>query len=138
MSRNPGTSPLPPIVVSERDYEQLSELAAAAAPRMPDIAESLLAELERASVIQPEALPADIVRLGSRVTYRSGDAAARCITLVLPCGADISAGKVSILTPIGTALLGLREGQSITWAARDGRQQCLQVVAVEQPAPAEA
>lgn len=138
MSRNPGASPLPPIIVSERDYEKLSELAAAAEQRMPEIAESLLAELERASVIRPEALPADIVRLGSRVSYQSDDAAVRHVTLVLPCDADISAGKVSILTPIGTALLGLSEGQSIIWAARDGRQQCLRIVAVEQPAPAEA
>lgn len=138
MSRNPGASPLPPIVVSERDYEKLSELAAAAEQRMPEIAESLVAELERASVIRPEALPADIVRLGSRVAYQADNAAARHIILVLPCDADISAGKVSILTPIGTALLGLRAGQSINWAARDGRQQCLRIVAVEQTAPAGA
>lgn len=138
MSRIPGASPLPPIVVSERDYEKLSELAAAAEQRMPEIAEALLAELERASVIRPEALPADSVRLGSRVAYQSDDAAVRRVTLVLPCDADISAGKVSILTPIGTALLGLRAGQSITWAARNGRQQRLQIVAVDQTAPVKA
>ena len=57
---------------------------------------------------------------------------ARTITLVYPGDADISEGKVSVLTPIGTALLGLSEGQSMHWTARDGREHELTVTAVGQ------
>jgi regulator of nucleoside diphosphate kinase len=46
--------------------------------------------------------------------------------------ADIAQGKISILTPIGVALLGLSEGQSIAWKTRDGREQRLTVLAVEE------
>ena len=44
------------------------------------------------------------------------------MTLVYPPEADIDAGRISVPTPIGTALLGLAEGQSIDWTARDGRR----------------
>ncbi len=53
--------------------------------------------------------------------------------LVFPGQADIGAGKISILTPIGTALIGLSEGQSIVWTARDGKERRLTVIKVENP-----
>lgn len=135
MRRHLGTSPLPAIIVGEQEYEKLSAMAAAAVRSMPDVAESLLFELDRATVVGMEEVPAGIVRLGSKVSYRPDEGAVRDITLVLPSEADISAGKVSVLTPIGTALIGLCEGQLITWSARDGKQHRLEVIAVEQPAP---
>jgi regulator of nucleoside diphosphate kinase len=54
------------------------------------------------------------------------------VTLVFPGDADIAEGKVSILTPIGTALLGLSPGQSIDWLARDGRSHRLSILSVQQ------
>ena len=137
MSRVTGTAPLPDIVVAEREYETLSALAAVAVHRMPEVAESLLFELDRATVIDSNAVPPGIVRLGSRVSYLA-EGAERRITLVMPSEADISAGRVSILTPIGAALIGLSTGQTITWTARDGRTHRLQVIAVEQPAASAA
>jgi regulator of nucleoside diphosphate kinase len=137
MSRVTGTAPLPDIVVAEREYETLSALAAVAVHRMPEVAESLLFELDRATVIDSDAVPPGIVRLGSRVSYLA-EGAERRITLVMPSEADISAGRVSILTPIGAALIGLSTGQTITWTARDGRTHRLQVIAVEQPAASAA
>src|SRR3546814_20876321 len=83
-------------------------------------------------------IPPDVVRLGSKVTYKRDGAEPQEVSLVLPAAADISAGKVSVLTPIGTALIGLSTGQTITWAARDGQLHRLQVLAVEQPAAPEA
>jgi len=80
MNSHPGASQFPPIFVDERDYEKLSELAAAAAHSMPDVADSLLTELERATVVGSGAMPPDIVRLGSRVTYKSDNVARRQIT----------------------------------------------------------
>lgn len=133
MSRITGTTPLPEIIVGEREYETLSALAAAAVHRMPEVAESLLHELDRATVLESDAVPTGIVRLGSRVTYRA-EGAERQVTLVMPSEADISAGRISILTPIGAALIGLSAGQTIAWSARDGRPHRLQVIAVEQSA----
>ncbi|MGF1591892.1 MAG: nucleoside diphosphate kinase regulator [Kiloniellaceae bacterium] len=132
MSRIIGTAPLPDIVVGEREHETLSELAAAAVHRMPEVAESLLFELDRATVVGIDDVPPGIVRLGSRVTYLA-EAVERQITLVMPGEADISAGRISILTPVGAALIGLSAGQTIAWTARDGRLHHLRVVAVEQP-----
>ena len=55
------------------------------------------------------------------------------VTLVFPGEADIAQGKISILTPIGAALIGLSAGQSIDWTARDGRIHRLKVESVEAP-----
>ena len=131
MSQMTANTPLPEIIVGERDYDTLSALAAAAAPRMPEVAETLLNELDRATVVDSDAVPPGIVRIGSRVTYLA-DASERQVTLVMPSEADISAGRISVLTPIGAALLGLSTGQTIEWPARDGRLHHLRVVAVEQ------
>ena len=78
--------------------------------------------------------------MGSIVAFDPDAGAARKVTLVYPEDADIAEGRISVLTPIGTALLGLRPGQSITWQARDGRSHELTIVSVRQPAdgPAEA
>lgn len=138
MSRQSGASSLPDIIMGESEYEKLSELAEAAVRRAPEVANALLLELERATVVDALKLPPDVVRLGSRVTYRPDGGEEQRVSLVLPAAADISAGKVSVLTPIGTALIGLSAGQTISWAGRDGQPHRLQVLAVEQPAPSEA
>ena len=133
MSQITANADLPAIIVGESDYDTLSALAAAAAPRMPEVAETLLNELDRATVVDSDAVPPGIVRIGSRVTYRT-DAVERQVTLVMPSEADISAGRVSVLTPIGAALLGRSTGQTNEWPAPDGRLHHLQVLAVERPA----
>ena len=73
--------------------------------------------------------------MGSTVEYEA-DGAARRVTLVYPGEADIAEGKVSVLTPIGTALIGLRKGQAIDWTAINGRTHRLTVVSVDQATPA--
>ena len=103
----------------------------AALDRIPDIAEELLAEMDRATVVAADALPADVVRMGSTVTFRTADGRTRRVTLVFGGAADISLDRISILTPVGTALIGLAVGQSITWTTRDGREQELTVVSVD-------
>lgn len=99
---------------------------------MADVAENLMAELERARVVAQSELPADAVRMGSTVSFTTTDGFNRTFQLVYPGEADISSGKVSVLTPIGAALIGLREGQTIPWTARDGRRLSLTVVSVSQ------
>jgi regulator of nucleoside diphosphate kinase len=123
----------PPIMVSEAEYDRLTGLAEAALGRLPDAAESLLAEMDRATVAAAAAMPPDVVRMGSTVSLRGGDGPQR-VTLVYPAEADIAAGRISVLTPLGAALIGVRAGRSIRWAGRGGRELALEIVAVEPPA----
>jgi regulator of nucleoside diphosphate kinase len=99
----------PNIVVSDVDYERLMGLA---------------------NSVPEKRLPQNVVHMGSVVEFRSNDGHERRVTLVYPGEADIAQGKISILTPIGTALIGLAPGQSISWTARDGRAHELNVVSV--------
>lgn len=120
----------PNIVVSDVDYERLMGLANSVSEQQEEIADELMAELDRAKVVPAKRLPQNVVHMGSVVEFRSNDGHERRVTLVYPGEADIAQGKVSILTPIGTALIGLAPGQSISWTARDGRAHELNVINV--------
>jgi regulator of nucleoside diphosphate kinase len=123
----------PPLVIGEIDHRNLISLALAMEKASPDVSEALLAELDRARVVSQGKVPARTVRMGSTVVFRTNGTSPRRITLVLPGEADIAAGRISVMTPIGAALIGLSAGQSILWQARDGREQELSIVSVEQP-----
>ena len=126
----------PAIRISKTDHERLSSLAETIADRNPDVSDALLAELDRARVVEDKSVPANTVRMGSTVTFTSDGADTRTVTLVFPGQANIEEGKVSILTPVGAALIGLSEGQSMSWTARDGREHALSVISVGQATPA--
>ncbi|MGQ3672774.1 nucleoside diphosphate kinase regulator [Xanthobacter sp. TB0136] len=136
MRKATKTGRLPTIVLNEEDHERLTGLATAFLSRNPDVAEELLTELERAKVVPAKRLPATAVRMGSTITYKA-NGAERTVSLVYPGDADIAAGRISIMTPIGAALIGLSEGQSITWTARDGRPNELEVLSVKNVEEAE-
>jgi len=123
----------PEIVLSTKDHRVLTELAHAGLDVASTVADDLLYELDRASVVPPEQLPPDAVCMGSTVRYRTSDGEQREVTLVLPADADINQNRISVMTPIGAALIGLRKGQSITWLTRDGRRQMLTALRVSQP-----
>ncbi|TXI05198.1 MAG: nucleoside diphosphate kinase regulator [Rhizobium sp.] len=127
----------PNIVICRTDRERLTKLAEAISDRSPEIAEELLVELDRADVVDDGDLPGNIARMGASVRYRADEGPERHVSLVYPGEADISLGRISILTPIGTALLGLSAGQSIDWVARDERRHHLTVVSVEVCNPVE-
>lgn len=133
MSKAIDVSTKPRIVVTEADYIRLTNLVAAVRERSPDVADELQIEMARASIADADSISPDVVRMGSIVTFQSDSASRRRVELVFPVDADITKGKVSILTPIGTALIGLSVGQSIEWRSRDGRSHQLAVVSVEQP-----
>ncbi|HTE35951.1 MAG TPA: nucleoside diphosphate kinase regulator [Reyranella sp.] len=133
MREDQSNRPMPRIVVSESDHERLTGLATAALNRLPETAQELLAEMERAEIVSAPSVPANVVRMGSRVTFLPADGRKRRITLVFPAEEDITKSRVSIMTPIGAALIGLTEGQSIQWTARDGRRHELTVLTVEKP-----
>jgi|SRR5690606_32810418 len=124
----------PAITITRSDRERLWRLAESHAAKNPDVADVLMAELERARIVEDGRLPADVVCMGSTVRFTSDHGEDRRVTLVFPGQADIAQGKISILTPIGAALIGLSAGQSIDWTARDGRVHRLTVEAVEAPA----
>ena len=124
----------PQITIAHSEHAQLFALAAAgmAADSYP-AAEELLAEIERAHLVADDKLAIDLVRMGAGIQYRSDRDDLVDVTLVFPDHADISRGRVSVLTPVGTALIGLRTGQSITWWCREGTRQSLTVLRVSQP-----
>jgi regulator of nucleoside diphosphate kinase len=135
MTRTASDRRKPKITVSQDDHRLISEIATAAFDRLPEVAEELLAEMDRAKVVAARLLPPGVIRLGSTLEFRSDDGHQRRVTLVMPAEADIAQGKVSIMTPIGAALIGLSEGQSMMWTTRDGHRHELTVLSVE---PAEA
>jgi regulator of nucleoside diphosphate kinase len=127
------SSVLPEIILGDSEHARLTSLATAAIDKLPQAAEELLIELDRATVVADEAVPDHVVRMGSTVEFRA-DGDRKRVTLVFPADADIAAGKVSVLTPVGASLIGLAQGESMTWSARDGKRHELTVLAVEPPA----
>jgi regulator of nucleoside diphosphate kinase len=121
----------PRITISSTDHEVLTKIANGLMDTRPVLAEALLGELERARVVRANAVPERSVQMGSVVEYTTADGKARRVQLVYPAEADIAAGRISVLTPVGTALLGLSVGQSIDWVGNDGKQHVLNVIAVE-------
>lgn len=137
MHEKPVRRRKPKLTVSATDHARLTTLATQIADRAPELSDELFAELERARVRPDASVPDDVVRMGSTVVFKPDTGDETTVTLVFPGEADIAEGKVSILTPIGTALLGLSSGQTMSWTARDGRTHELAVLDVRQPSAAE-
>ncbi|PSC02897.1 nucleoside diphosphate kinase regulator [Alsobacter soli] len=119
----------PPVSIEAEHYRRLSALAAAASATHPEVSEFLAGELERASVV--ERLPRNVVGLGSLVRFRD-ECTGRTqeVVLVYPQDADIEKKRVSVLTPIGAALLGVAAGRAITFHTHTGEQRELTVLNV--------
>lgn len=78
-------------------------------------------ELERAETVAPREVPADVITMRSRVRLRDLGAGGELVyTLVFPSEADYDEGKISVLAPVGTALLGYRVGDTIEWEVPSG------------------
>ncbi len=119
------------IIVSDADYERLTDLANASLHRLPEVAQELLAEMDRAKVVDAASVPDDVVRMGSTVTFKSDDGHTRTLKLVWPADESLDQHRISVMTPVGAALIGLGIGQSISWTARDGKHHRLTVTAVK-------
>lgn len=118
------------LIVSTAEYERLTDLANASMERLPDVAQELLDELERAQIVDDKAVPKDVVRMGSTVTFKSDDGNTRTLKLVYPADESLDQHRISVMTPVGAALIGLGTGQSISWTARDGKHHRLTVTKV--------
>ena len=133
MATPPRPGRLPTITLTESVHERLSELASAASNRLPEVAEYLERELDRAGVVSDDALPPSTVTIGSHVTFMDCDTDQRhSVTLVWPQAEDALRHRLSVMTPVGAALIGLRAGQSIGWQNRIGAWRRLKVEAVSQ------
>lgn len=118
----------PAIRILAGDFERLSRLADAA-PGMSEAAAAFLRhELDRAA-IAPDT-ERDTVQMGSRVRFRDHGGRIHDVRLVYPAQSDPQRGFVSVLTPVGSALLGLRTGATMQWPDRDGRPKQLTVLSV--------
>jgi regulator of nucleoside diphosphate kinase len=118
------------LIVSNADYERLTDLANASMERLPEVARELLDELEGAEIVDDKSVPKDVVRMGSTVTFKSDDGHTRTLKLVYPADESLDEHRISVMTPVGAALIGLGVGQSISWTARDGKHHQLTVVKV--------
>jgi regulator of nucleoside diphosphate kinase len=120
------------IYISKIEFHQLASMIDRYSEgRDGAAAERLAAELDRAIVVEPGHVPPDVVRMESQVTFedaRSG--AVREVVVVFPHEANASAGRISVLAPIGAALLGLRTGDSIEWPLPDARTARIRILAV--------
>ncbi|KKC41309.1 nucleoside diphosphate kinase regulator [Devosia epidermidihirudinis] len=126
----------PEIILGHADHRQLNILAMAGLDHTPEQSDNLLYELERARVLEDTDVPTDIVRMGSSVRYRTDTGQETDVVLVYPADADIAEGRISVMTPVGTALIGLRAGQSITWRGRNNKRHMLTVLSVLPAKPA--
>jgi len=124
----------PRIVVTAGEHAMLSGLAERAIERDLPVGEYLADELSRAYIVPDDACAPNVVRMGSTVTYREDwTGRVRTVTLVLPKDANIDRQRISILTPIGAALLGLSPAQTIEWPTPDGTTETITVLNVENP-----
>lgn len=134
MGNTPGFTPMadrPPLLLGAGDHQRLEQLAERALDELPDIAGPLLEELGRASVVEADQLPDDAVAVGREVRYRDEITGKdRVVRLVWPAHSDPDHDRISVLTPVGAALIGLSVGQAIEWPLRDGQRHRLRVCAV--------
>lgn len=134
MTRKPAVSGTKPtIIINEAEHDRLTSLAERAVSSAPDAASILRAEMRRAIVVPVDQVPSGVIRIGSRVEFTFDGGHPRDVVLVYPARANISEARVSVLTPIGAALIGLAKGQSFTWKANDGRLHKLTVLRVAPP-----
>lgn len=117
----------PTLIITRQDLERLETLVA----RSDADLSALENEIARAQVVEPQDMPSDVIGMNSTARFIDEvTEEAHEFTLVFPQDADIAAGRVSILAPVGSALLGLSVGQTIAWPGPSGRTLQLRVLAV--------
>lgn len=128
------TPELPPISIRMCDADRLRNIAEAASEKYPQTTEFLAREIDRAEILTDAHSLPGLVTMESDVTFRDDiSLQERSVTLVYPEAADVDAGKISILTPIGAALIGLSVGQTIEFQTPGGRWRSLTVLKVDTP-----
>lgn len=128
--RKKQEAPLPPIKVTEDELRRLNALADSGMELFPRVAHFLAREMERAQIVADDDLRG-VVRMGSRVSYRderTGET--REVVLVYPHEANIELNRISVLTPVGAALIGLSVGQGIEFQTPSHQRRSLTILGV--------
>jgi regulator of nucleoside diphosphate kinase len=115
------------IYITEFDRERLEKLIAAAEEsdghERKDL-DSLAGELDKAEIVSPKDIPPDVVTMNSKVVLRDlGTSEKMTYVLVFPGDADIDTGAISVLAPVGTAILGYAKGDVVEWAVPSGTRR---------------
>lgn len=127
-------APCSAIHMNAAECDALFDLALSVQRDHPQLAEMLMAELVRAELHETGTLPPNTVVMNACIDFvDEGSGILWRVQLVYPQDADIEAGRVSILTPVGVALIGMTSGNSIFWPDRDGRGRNLRIVRVTPP-----
>jgi len=124
----------PPVHMIDTQADALSDLALRTEDRNPEVSALLLEEITRAKIHVAAKIPGDVVTMHARVEFvDESRGVPHVVELVWPGEADFAAGRLSVMTPTGAGLIGLREGGSIDWPDREGRERRLTIVKVTQP-----
>jgi regulator of nucleoside diphosphate kinase len=120
------------VYVTRQDFDRLTQLLETHVSRRDKPALTALEEeLGRAVIVESSKIPADVVTMNSRVQFEDLDTDERTeVTLVYPQDGNVDQGKISVLAPVGSALLGLSVGQSISWPLPGVKTRNLRVVGV--------
>jgi regulator of nucleoside diphosphate kinase len=132
VARKPAKQPK--LIISATDADRLSVLATRMEQSSPVVSNLLLDEIERAEIRPDQRVPQNVVGMNATVQFiDEAHDTQRTVQLVYPAEADIAAGRISVLTPVGAGLIGLSEGQSIQWPDREGHTRILKILKVERP-----
>lgn len=119
----------PTITINELDAERLDALLAQPAFANTDVAAALNAELDRADIVPPAQIPAHVVTMNSRVRFRDLHTSEEHVrTLVYPASLQDSNEQLSVMAPLGAALLGMHVGKQITWRLPNGEEARIEVL----------
>jgi len=124
MDKRPG------IILTSLDLDRLEAILDALPAETSPGKTELRAELDRAEVVEPEDVPPDVVTMNSKVRFVLESGEEFCLTLVYPQDIDGSADRISILAPVGSALLGLSAGEQIEWPRPGGGVMKVRLVEV--------
>lgn len=124
----------PTIILADKEADTLLDLAIALSDRCPDLCRMLADEVDRAKIVAKSDLPSNVTAIGSIVRFHDeGSDTVRTVEIVYPSQADIALDRISVMSPIGAGLIGLSEGQSISWPDLQGRYRTLSIQRVTRP-----
>ncbi len=127
----PAVRSQPAITLSSQDLDRLEDLLELLPAKAFPGKAALLAELNRAEVVEPREVPPDLVTMNSTVRFVIVDTGEEFqMTLVYPKDADGSAERISVLAPLGSALLGLSVGDELEWPRPGGQVMTVRVLDV--------
>jgi regulator of nucleoside diphosphate kinase len=125
------TQTLPTVYVTEADHEILSNLAEALADRAAG-GRVLAGEMARAVIVEPGEAPSPFAGIGSTVEYLDlSSRQVRRVRLSLPRDASIDDNRISVVAPVGAALIGMTAGETFHWTDNDGRARGVRALAIE-------